>query len=76
MDFNLNPQAITTKAFFGVADVADRWGVNQNFIYNLIKSGELPCLRLGNPGTKRPVIRIPLNSLEAWEAAQLQGGAK
>jgi excisionase family DNA binding protein len=59
-----------------VSDVATRWGVHQNFIYNLIKSNELPCLRIGNPGTKRPVIRIPLDSLEAWEAKQLKGGAK
>jgi Helix-turn-helix domain len=71
-----NPQVTAPKSFFGVSAVAARWGVHQNFVYNLIKSNELPCLRIGNPGTKRPVIRIPLDSLEAWEAKQLEGGAK
>lgn len=73
---SLNPQAITVKSFFGVSDVAQRWEVHQNFVYNLIKSGELPCLKIGNPGSKRPVIRIPLDSLEAWEAAQLSNRVK
>ncbi len=76
MNSSLNPQVITVKAYFGVSDVAERWGVHQNFVYNLIKGGELPCLHLGNPGTKRPVIRIPLISLEAWEANQLTKGQK
>jgi Helix-turn-helix domain len=72
----LNPQTITVKSFFGVSDVAKRWDVHQNFVYNLIKSGELPCLKIGNPGSKRPVIRIPLDSLKNWEAKQLEQGVK
>jgi excisionase family DNA binding protein len=76
LNTSLTPQAITAKAFFNVPDVAKRWNVHVNFVYNLIKSNELPCLRIGNPGTKRPVIRIPLDSLEAWEAKQLGQGQK
>lgn len=66
----------SVKAFFGVPDIAKRWGVHQNFVYNLISSGVLPCLRIGPAGSKRPVIRIPLDSLEAWEAKQLEQGEK
>jgi excisionase family DNA binding protein len=73
---SLNPQVITSKSFFGVSDIAERWGVHQNFVYNLIKGGELPCLKIGNAGTKRPVIRIPLEALEAWEAKNLKATIK
>ncbi len=57
--------------FLGVPEVAKRWGVHQNFVYNLIKRGDFPFLKFGSQ--KRPVLRIPLEALERWEAKQLAG---
>lgn len=65
--------SLNTKDFFSVPDVAKRWDVNHKFVYDLIKSGQLPAIKLGSPGTLRPVIRIPRTSLEAWEQARLEG---
>jgi hypothetical protein len=72
----LNQQASTSKSFLGVPDVANRWGVHTNFVYNLIKNGNLPCLKISNPKNpngKRPMIRIPLAALEAYERSQTIG---
>jgi excisionase family DNA binding protein len=63
--------------FLSVKSTAARYGVNPRTIYTAIEEGRLPAIRIGEPGTKRPVIRIPLSALEQWEAKQLgQGGAK
>jgi excisionase family DNA binding protein len=65
-----------SKLFFDVPDIAKRWDVHVNFVYMLIKHGELPCLKIGNAGSKRPVLRVPKTALERWEAQQLAQGAK
>ena len=59
--------------YLSVSDVAKRWGVRDQFVYGLITQGKLPALKMGSP--KRPVVRVPRESLEQYEAAQM-GGAK
>ena len=59
--------------YLSVADVAKRWGVRQQFVYGQIAQGKLPALKMGS--VKRPVVRVPRESLEQYEAAQM-GGAK
>ena len=59
--------------YHSVAGAAKKFGVNQRLIYKEIQEGRLPAIKLGDPGSKRPVIRIPADALERWEAAQLEG---
>ncbi len=72
MNTTLTPERVTSQSFLDVVGVADRWGVHPNFIYTLIANGDLPHLRIGKPGTKRPVLRIPVEALESWEKSQLE----
>jgi hypothetical protein len=57
-----------------VNDVAARWNADPKFVYGLIAVGALSVVRLGAPGAKRPMIRVPLASLEQYERAQSNGG--
>ena len=58
-----------------VNEVAARWSVDPKFVYALIASGDLSALKLGASGTKRPMIRVPLQTLEEYEKNQLNGSA-
>ena len=60
--------------YLNVAAAAKRFGVTERLIYKEITEGRLPAIRLGDPGSKRPVIRIPVEALDLWEARQLIGG--
>ena len=43
-------------------DVARRLNLSRSKVYNMLKSGELPCVRLGRS------IRIPVDELTEWLA--------
>ena len=58
--------------YYNVAGAAKKFGVNPRLIYKEIQEGRIPALKIGEPGSKRPVIRIPADALERWEAAQLE----
>ena len=58
--------------YLNVSAAAKRFGVTERLMYKEITEGRLPAIRLGDPGSKRPVIRIPTDALERWEAAQLE----
>lgn len=58
--------------FYTPSELADRWKVHPNSIYNLIQDGELTALRIGKKTTRRPAIRIPFDTVEAYEAKQLR----
>ena len=55
-------------AYLSVQAAAERLQVHPNLIYNEIKAGRLPHIKVG-----LKVIRIPWQALEAWEKKQLQG---
>lgn len=56
----MNPE----KKFMTLEDVADMLGVNYQLIYRLVRSGELPAIRLGR------VYRVTQEDLNAYLAAQ------
>ena len=58
--------------YLTVKSVAQKLGVHPKLIYAEIQEGRIPALKIGEPGSKRPVIRIPADALERWEAAQLE----
>ena len=60
------------KKFMTLEDVADLLGVNYQLIYRLVRSGELPAIRLGR------VYRVTKDDLNAYLAGQktsMPGGA-
>ena len=59
--------------YLSVKDAAKRYGLNPRTIYKEVESGRLQALKIGEPGTKRPAIRIPVQSFESWEALMTQG---
>ncbi len=65
-----------TVQYSTVSAVAIRLGVHAKLIYKEIEEGRLPAVKIGAPGSKRPTIRVPVAAFEAWEAKQLEGGAK
>jgi excisionase family DNA binding protein len=48
------------KEFFSLEEVADKLGVTYQLIYRLVRSGELPAVRLGK------LYRVPSAALESY----------
>jgi excisionase family DNA binding protein len=67
------PRKVATVGYLDVKSAAKRFGVHPRLIYKEIAEGRIPAVKIGAPGSKRPVIRVPLEALEAWEKAQLGG---
>lgn len=59
------------KLLLRPVEVAEALGIGRSKCYELIASGSLPSIRLGG-GT----LRVPLDSLRAWVAAQTDEGAR
>ena len=53
---------MTEPACLRIADVAERWSCSPGKVRSLIKSGDLPALRLGT------MLRVPVAALSAFEA--------
>lgn len=49
-----------TNEFLRPADLAPQLGVTRSRVYQLLRAGELPSVRIGG------VIRIPRRAWEAW----------
>jgi excisionase family DNA binding protein len=62
--------------FLSVAQVAKRYGINHKYVYDLVAKNVLPSVKFKKPNSERPVIRVPIAALEAWESSQLDQGAK
>ena len=58
------------RTYLTVEAAAKRFGVHARLIYKEIAEKRLPAVKLGAPGSRRPVIRIPLEALEHWETKQ------
>jgi excisionase family DNA binding protein len=56
--------------YFSVEQLAARLQVNKKIIYALIKSGELPAMRVG-----KKFLRVPERAMVAWEQAQLEASS-
>lgn len=50
---------------FRVSTLAERWDCSPGKVRDLIKSGDLPCLRLGR------MVRVPATAVYAYEAESL-----
>ena len=51
-------------------EVAARLGICMATVYKLIKTKQLPSMRIG------PRLRVPLNELEAWISCQITNGGR
>jgi excisionase family DNA binding protein len=54
--------------YLSVAQVAKRFKINHKYVYDLIANDVLPSVKFLKPKSERPVIRVPIAALEAWEA--------
>ena len=54
--------------FYSLEEVADIFGVNYQLVYKLVKSGELPSIRIGK------IFRISEPQLKEYMDRQSQGG--
>jgi excisionase family DNA binding protein len=50
------------EPMYSVAQIARAWGVSNNHVYALIKSGELPAVDLGHGRVKKRVLESALNA--------------
>ena len=55
------------ERYSSVEQLATRFQVNKKIIYALIRSGELPAIRVG-----KKFLRVPERAVLAWEQAQLE----
>lgn len=58
--------ASPVKRFFRVAEVAARFDVDETTVYRMVKAGRLGAVRIGRG---RGTVRIPVESLTAYEAS-------
>jgi excisionase family DNA binding protein len=56
------------KLMLTVAEVAARLGVSRKLVYDMVKDGRIPSLRLPGAGPSVPgrLIRIPRAAFDAW----------
>ena len=52
-------------------EVADKLQVTLQHVYNLLDSGNMPCIDLSLPGARKKMRRIPEDSLEKWMASRM-----
>ena len=52
-----------------VEEAARRLGIGRSLAWRLVRSGELPSVRLGR------LVRIPERALEEWLSRQLRGAS-
>lgn len=60
--------ATTGRLLLKVEEAAQRLGIKRSLAWRLVRSGDLPSVRLGR------LVRIPERALEEWIARQLRGG--
>ena len=60
------------SSYLSVNAVAKLFGVESRLIYKEIAQKRLPAIKLGDPTSRRPVIRIPREALQHWEFEQLE----
>jgi excisionase family DNA binding protein len=63
-------EPVQNRTYLTVEAAAKRFGVHARLIYKEISQKRLPAVKIGAPGSRRPVIRIPLEALEHWETKQ------
>ena len=57
------------RILYRPAEAAEAIGVSRSRIYELIASGEIPSVRIGN------VTRVPVDKLHDWVEQRTAGGA-
>jgi excisionase family DNA binding protein len=57
----------TDRLLLTVEEAALRLGIGRSLAWRLVRSGELPSVRLGR------LVRIPERALEEWITRQLRG---
>jgi predicted DNA-binding transcriptional regulator AlpA len=57
-----------SKLAYRVTEFADAIGVSRAKAYELLASGEVPCIRLGGP---TGAIRVPVETTRAWIASRV-----
>lgn len=63
-----DPTTTATVRHLTADDVAERLQIPKWSCYQLVKTGELPVLRIGRR------VRFRLADIEAWEAQRVRGG--
>lgn len=70
MNENHNPATLGTAAprrlAVRVSEAAQMLSVSRSKAYELVRSGELPSIRVGK------VVRVPIEGLEAWVRRQAE----
>lgn len=56
---------MTERLTLSVAETADHLGIGRNRTYDLVKSGEIPSVRIGR------TIRVPYEPLRRWLEEQV-----
>lgn len=56
---------MTERLTLSVSETAEQLGIGKNRAYDLVKSGELPSVRIGR------TIRIPYEPLKDWLESQV-----
>jgi excisionase family DNA binding protein len=49
-----------------VRQIAKQLDISLKTVYKVIESGQLPALKIGVPGSKRPTIRVTEAALEKY----------
>jgi excisionase family DNA binding protein len=63
---NRSPVTRTSPVLYTPAEVAERLGCCENYVYTLIASGELPTVDIARPGAQRPKSRVRDDHLAAY----------
>lgn len=62
----MRPSTSLAKRFLSIEEIAELLQISTTAVRRIIKTGELPAIRIGKKLTKRPAIRIDMNDLETY----------
>jgi len=55
-----------------ISQLAERWGVSENHVRRMVKSGGIVPVQISLPGARRKTWRFRLDDVIAWEESRLE----
>ncbi len=63
---------MSERRYLTAEQVAEKMCCSRQHVYNMLESGQLPCVDFSMPGSKKKLRRISEDALDKWLSARTQ----
>ena len=63
---------MSERRYLTAEQVAEKMCCSRQHVYNMLESGQLPCVDFSTPGSKKKLRRISEDALDKWLSARTQ----